>query len=385
MRNTMIRLLPLLPLLVLIGFAGCGEKIAIPEARGLFSVADYLDLHSYDVPSPRGLKVLQGGVFLLQSDTLSKLTQVLEALDNVPPVSGFTDATALCGDTDLNVVFVFDRAGAGLSWYNLADLTPLGSAPLPEVRSGVAMVTNDRGIELAPSGDTFLYISDPDSAVVHRYAFDLANGPVPFGILARADGQSARFVHVPSGLANDIEGNMVVCDADTLRNWVIRFDPTPDTSDVTPDTNDVDPMRGLVTEFRTIICDPLPAAAYVLGDAPDCNESDWQGGPSDALGELHKPQGVAVAGNGWVFVADSMNNRIQAFNAGLYEISFIIDPEVESRPGDIALLDKIITPPTDINFAAYIYMVLPAEDLVRVFISYDEQLRLNPNTPPPPE
>lgn len=384
MKNTMLRILPLLPLLVLLGAAGCGEKIAIPEARGLFSVAAYVDAGSFDVVAPRGLKVLQGGVFLLQFDTLSKLDQGLNPLENVPAVSGFSDATSLCGDTDLGVVFVFDRAGAGLSWYNLADLAPLGSAALPEVQSGAAMVTNDRGIELAPGGDTFLYISDPDSAVVHRYAFDLAGGPVPFGILARADGESARFVHVPAGLANDPEGNLVVSDADTLRNWVIRFDPTPDESDVTPDPDDVDPMRGLVTEFRQIVCDPLPAAAYVLGDAPECDESDWEGGPSEELGELHKPQGVAVDGSGRVFVADSMNNRIQAFSEGLYEISFIINAEASSVPGDIALVDKIISP-SETYYAAYVFVVLPQEDLVRKFMSYEEQLRINPDAPPPPE
>ncbi|PID81280.1 hypothetical protein CSB20_03570, partial [bacterium DOLZORAL124_64_63] len=235
MKNTVFRILPLAPLLVLLGLAGCGEKIALPQARGLFSVAAYVDAGRFAVDAPRGLKVLQGGVFLLQTTTLSKLDQGLNALENVPPVSGFSDATALCGDTDLGVVFVFDRAGAGLSWYNLADLAPLGSAPLPEVLSAAAMVTNDRGIELAPGGDTFLYISDPDSAVVHRYAFDPTGGPVPFGILTRSGGASARFVHVPAGLANDREGHMVVSDADTLRNWVIRFDPTPDLSDVTPD------------------------------------------------------------------------------------------------------------------------------------------------------
>ncbi|PID78692.1 hypothetical protein CSB20_13945, partial [bacterium DOLZORAL124_64_63] len=204
------------------------------------------------------------------------------------------------------------------------------------------------------------------------------------GILTRSGGASARFVHVPAGLANDREGHMVVSDADTLRNWVIRFDPTPDLSDVTPDPADVDPRRGLVTEFRQIVCDPLPTAAYVLGDAPECGESDWQGGPSDALGEMHKPQGVAVDGSGRVFVADSMNNRIQVFSEGLYDISFIINSEAASVPGDMALVDKIISP-SETYFAAYVFVVLPDENLVRKFMSYEEQLRINPDAPPPPE
>ncbi len=299
-------------------------------------------------------------------------------------MSGFTSATSLCGDTDLGLIFVFDRAGAGLSWYTLADLTPVGSAELPEVQSAAYMNTNSSGIELAPSGDTFLYISDPDSAVVHRYTFDSASGPEPFGILCRDDGQSARFVHEPAGLATDTEGHLVVSDADTTRNWVIRFDGTPDLTDTTPDDLDVDPLRGLVTPFREILCDPLPAAAFVLGDAPECDESGWVGGPSSELGELHKPQGVAVDGSGRVFVSDSLNNRVQVFTEGLYEISFIVNTDGESHPGDISLVDKIISP-SETYYGAYVFVVLPEEGLVRKFMSYEEQLRINPDAPPPPE
>ncbi len=65
MKHTTRTLLILLPILLLILAAGCGEKIAIPQARGLFSVAAYVDAGTFEVTEPRGLKVLQGGVFLL--------------------------------------------------------------------------------------------------------------------------------------------------------------------------------------------------------------------------------------------------------------------------------------------------------------------------------
>lgn len=384
MRNFPCRLWPALALTTLL-VAGCGDKIAIPQARGLFSVASYVEAGTFDVAEPRGLKVLQGGVFLLQRDTLSKLDQGLNALDNVQPVTGFSEATALCGDGGLRLVFVFDRAGAGLSWYDMADLAPLGSAALPEVQSAASMTINRRGVEQAAGAEVFLYISDPDSAVVHRYAFSSAEGPAPFGILARSDGQSARFVHDPAGLAAGPEDYLVVCDADTNRNWVTRFDGTPDESDVTPDPDDQDPLRGLVVEFRQLPCDPLPAAAYVLGDAPECDESDWVGGPSDAQGEFHRPLGVAVDGSGRVFVSDSMNNRVQVFAEGVHaDVTFVVNPEGDSRPADISLVDRIISP-SETYYGAYVFVVLPEENQVRKFMSYEEQLRLNPDAPPPPE
>ena len=45
-------------------------------------------------------------------------------------------------------------------------------------------------------------------------------------------------MNVPAGLATDAEDSLLVCDADTNRNWVIRFDSTPDELDVTPDPDD---------------------------------------------------------------------------------------------------------------------------------------------------
>lgn len=261
--------------------AGCGEKIAIPEAEGVFSIAGYTGHSALEVTDPRGIKILQGSLFLLTADSLTKRSQNLDLVANVEPVTGLGDATSLCGASELDLVFVFDQEGSELSWYEQGFLEWQGSVMLPEVQSAVSMTTSPLGVELAPGAETFLYISDPDSAVVHRYAFDPVVGPVPYGILCRAGGESARFVNVPAGLATEPEtGYLAVCDADTNRNWVIRFDGTPDMNDVTADPDDQDPMRGLVEVYQMLGCATQPVQAYVLGDAPDCDESDWEGAPS---------------------------------------------------------------------------------------------------------
>jgi NHL repeat len=377
--------------LVIMGilFSGCGEKIAIPQPKGLFSISAYLDAGDpFEMNDPRQLVVVQGALFVINQDSLSRRNLGFGLTDGVEAVTSLVDPISLCGDADLGLVFVYEQDNSNLSWYSTSDLALQGSTLLPDVQTAVSMATCPTGIEQVSGGLTFLYLADPDSGVVHRYAFEGGDGgPTtvsPYGILTRSNGQSARFVHEAAGMARDHEDSLLVCDADAERNWVIRFFSEPDLTDTTPDEDDQDPLRGRAAQFRTLPCEPQPAASYVLGDAPQCDESGWVGGPSDAEGEFDFPQGVAVDGSGRIFVTDTRNSRVQIFNEGAYEFGFVIDPEIDYRPTSIAVVDKNVDP-TLTHYGAYVFIVLPEENFVRKYISFEEYQRLNPGTPPPPQ
>jgi hypothetical protein len=366
-------------------FSGCGEKITIPQPKGLFNVSAYKEAAQYDdIPDPRQLILHQGSVFLLNETTLSKRDQYLLEMVSV---TGFGNPTALCVMPETGLIFVYDEANSTVSMYQANDLLPMGSVSVPEVQSVVSMVTQNSGIELVTDGITFLYLSDPIAGVIHRYGVTIDLDLVPFGVLATGGGQSARFVHQPAGLARDMEGKLLVCEADLQRNWVIRFDSTPDLEDTTPDPDDIDPMRGLVFPFRQLECVTQPTAAYVLGDAPGCDETSWEGAPSDAEGEFAGPQGAAVDGSGRTFVADTENNRVQIFSSGLdgeeggiYNFGFVIDGETPRRPVGISVLDRQLSP-TQFYYAAYVYIVVPDDGMIYKFISAEEFEARNPGTP----
>ncbi len=385
MKFLRIWLAALLLLLLTSAFiSGCGEKIAIPEPIGLFSISAYLSAGTFAIDDPRQVVEVQGGLFVIHGDSLSRRNLGFGLSEGAPAVVGVGNLISLCGDDDLGLVFVYDEIASRVLWYNSTDLTPIGSTDVPDVQTAVSLATCPTGIEQVPSAETFLYLADPDSGVVHRYAFDEVSGLSPYGILSRSNGEGARFVHIPAGMIRDSEDSLLVCDMDPNRNWVIRFFCEPDLADTTQNDDDQDPLRGRAARFRTLDCEPQPAAAFVLGDAPGCDESDWVGGISDVLGEFALPRAVAVDGSGSIYVSDSGNNRIQIFEDGEFALSFIITAEETSIPISLAAVDRIVSPSLT-HYGAYIFSVSAEENIVRKYISFEEYQRLNPGTPPPPQ
>ncbi len=361
---------------------GCGDKIAIPEPTGLFSVDAYIQDASYADLEPLQVAQAQGSIFVLTADSLTKRDQEYGRIAAVGDLAG---PTAMCVDGSGGLVFVYEGDAAEVSWYSTSDLSLLGSSVAAGVQAGVAMATNPVGIEDEPGARTFLYISDPAAGVIHRFAFDDFNGLSPYGILARSDGDAARFVHLPAGLATDSEDSLLVCDADTARNWVIRFVGEPDLTDTTPQGGDQDPWRGHAALFHAPTCVPPAAADFVLGDAATCGQTDWVGGPSDAEGAFSSPRDVAVDGRGRIFVADTGNNRVQVFQGdGLYDLAFG-DDEDTPGPASLAVVDvRIGSGAEDVDYAAYVFVVLPQLGEVRKFISSEHYIFLNQEPPPPP-
>ncbi len=197
------------------------------------------------------------------------------------------------------------------------------------------------------------------------------------GLLTRSGSASVRSVHRAAGLARDGHGDLLVSDRDTLRNWVIRFDPTPVPQD--PD------LAGLAALFRDEAICPEPALdEYVIGNAPTCNQTDWTGGVSDADGEFNAPRGVAVDGSGRIFVADTGNDRIQIFDRyGAYLFEFG-SPERTPAPARITTMD-IGTAAGVTEYAALAFVAYPERDEVRRYISNDYFIFVNRKPPPPPQ
>ncbi len=371
----------LLALLALFASSGCGEKITIPRPEGLFSTAQYQVWDRYPANDPRALVAVQGNLFVLTTDSLTKRSQ---NFGTIVGVGGLADPQALCSDDADSLVFLWDQGLGRVSWYRASDLSRLDNLPsqadLPEVQRCVAMATSRAGIEQVPGASTFLYLADPDSGVVHRYAYEPFTGLIPHGILCRSDGDGARFVHEPAGLARDSADSLLVCDADTLRNWVIRFDAVPDLTDTEPDGQD--PLRGHAALFDQATCVPPAAADYVLGDAAECDEEDWVGAPSEDLGAFDRPRAVTTDGSGRIFVADTGNHRVQVFSPrGTFDLTFGDATELD-RPDGIATVDvRTGGGAGDVNHAAWVFVISGGE--VVKYISADQYADLG--APPPPE
>lgn len=372
----------LLAILAWLAVAGCGEKIAIPEPYGLFSVAPYLESAVYPDNNPRQILTAQGALFVLTADSLNKRNQNYELVEGVVGVGGLTDPTALCSDDADTLVFVWDQGLGQVSWYRVRDLTPPPDLPqatvLPAVQRCVSMTTSRAGIEQVPGAFTFLYLADPDSGVVHRYAYEPFTGLIPHGILCHHDGAGTRFVHEPAGMARDYDDSLLVCDRDTLRNWVIRFSSVPDLTDISLEGEDL--LRGHAALFRAPECNPPAADKYVLGNAASCEGPDWQPGPSSEEGEFDLPVAVTVDGSGRIYVSDAGNDRVQIFGPdGIYEVAYG-DDSVLPSPQSLAVVD-IRRSAARVYYGAYLYVVSDGE--VRRFISGEYFDAVNEGQPPP--
>jgi hypothetical protein len=364
--------------------AGCGVKIDAPHPTGLFSNNRYnIDTLFVD-PAARQVVVAIGRLFVVGADgSLTKRDLNYRELERV---AGLSDPTAICFDAATRLVSVWEAGADRVSAYQTADLTPAGSATLTTVRRVTHAAACSTGLSvLAPAAQTYLYLADPDSGVVHRFAWYAGGDMVAQGILCHDEGLSARAVYDPAGLVPDADGMMLVCEAAPTRNWVTRFDPTPDLTDTAGDPEDPQPWRGLAVVFSQAPCEPQPQAAYTLGDAPGCDDGPgWTGGPSAAEGEFDAPTALAVDGLGRIFVADTGNRRLQIFSAaGEFDLA-IRDTGQTLDPVSIGVMDKRIVGNDEYYYGAYVFALSGQEGVVYRFISNEYYQSLHPDQPPPP-
>ncbi len=378
----------LLPL----GLGGCGDKIAIPEPTTIWANLAYSVQDTFEVVGARQLLTSWSNLFVLTDTELSKRNLELEADASVALDA---DPTAMCVDETGSLVFVWEQGTKTLSVFDSTELEPVGSANLVEVESVVAMATAPAGMDTTiVGGRTFLYLADEVSGLIHRYAvmgpsddsFFCSDCLLPWGILAWPTGEGARSIHEPAGMALDSEGRLLVCEQREDRNWVLRFDSTPDETDTTPiDPEAAEPIEawaGTAVIFGQPTCAPEPAQAdYVLGNAAICNEDDWVGGPSDADGEFDHPAALAIDGSGKIFVADSGNSRVQIFDPdGTYRARFQIRGD-NPLPISLGLVDDRQSGDL-VHYAAYVFILTEGSDQVLKMISSEQYLAENGELPP---
>ncbi len=120
--------------------SGCGEKIAIPQAKGVFSLDEYTVDETYEVDGP-AIQLTRGGSFLfvLTPGTLSKYET---DFDLQFQVTGLEGPLALCVDGEADFVFVWEDDTKSVVWYDTIDGQRLGSSSLPEVQTVTGMATN---------------------------------------------------------------------------------------------------------------------------------------------------------------------------------------------------------------------------------------------------
>jgi hypothetical protein len=333
--GTTAAILAALALVVLAGLSGCGEKIAVPEASGLFGITTYYKDDTYVEPDPVQVSIIKGYLFVLSGDgvlTKRNTDYVPDTLATGEPIlaSGLDDPRAFCQDDAGDRIFVWEQGSRRVSVFDSRDLSLHSQQSLSEIRNVSALCCCKAGIEAVGGARTFLYLADPDTFVVHRYVYDDFNGLSPYGILSRRfkangveEGSGLRFVHHPAGMTRDHEDSLLVCDQDTLRNWVIRFNATPDYTDVTPSQLDQDPWRGLAVRFREPTCAEEVSADYIQ-----------------------------------VFAAD-----------GEY-LKLFGDSELTPRPTSLAVADK---PKGSQYYGGYVFVVLPDSACVRKFISSEQR------------
>jgi len=296
-------------------FSSCGEKIAIPEAVGLPSSSDFNEVDQWDLTDPTAAVEAAGTLFVTEGTpgTLTKYNGRGILLQG--PVTDLVAPSAICIDpeagTQRNIIVAENGApgsGPRLSFYSQVDLTPAGSFDLSGMVKSIA--------DLVTRGDS-LYIADPDSGAVLRFVWiDRDLGLLePRGEVCNSRGsdESPQFVQRPAGLALDPDGYLLIADADTTRNWIIRFDPAPIRADGT----------GVFVPFQPNDCSSLNLSASVIGKAPGCDEPFDDRSPGSGIGEFHAPFGVGVDADGRIYVADALNARGQRFDGdGIFSLYF---------------------------------------------------------------
>ena len=306
-----------------LSLSGCGEKIVVPEAEGIRTSSDYVEI------TPASL-----------ADELEGVSDVMNALDELficerdrgrvvritsdgrvntffgPPAEGLLEPVALAAAEEQRLIFVGEQ-NAGVP--SIAILSFLDLSLELRVDVSVDGVQSISGLAVVGQ---HLLVSDPVGQRIHRYeiAGGQSLGITPMGEVATGDSgnkESPQSVFEPTGLAVDLDGRMLVCDADTTRNWVLRFDVAP------PDGDPEGPGRAVPFD-QNVCADGNPSLdSFTLGIAPACGEQFFVGGPSTEAGGFHAPSGAAVDAEGRIYVADRMNGRVQRFSSdGVYEFLF---------------------------------------------------------------
>ncbi len=227
------------------------------------------------------------------------------------------------------------------SFNRLHDLVPVRGSLLEILRSGSVSPYVQTPAGVAFHSD-HLYVCDTGINVVHDW--DLATGR------ARRIGHSGDIVLVkPVAVAVDEAGTVYV--ADTGRGELVAFDAAGRFIRAfrPPDCDEYRPVSVAVSQLRLYVADIAAHRIDVFSTDDGIHEGSF-GGIGGEPGRFYFPMGVALDAAGHIFVSDSMNARVQAFDAGHNPVGSIGRPG--NRYGDMGKPRNLALGPDGVVFIA---------------------------------
>jgi len=227
-----------------------------------------------------------------------------------------------------------------VSFNRMDDLVPLKHSWMDAFRGGavVPFVGTPAGIDYL---DGHLYICDTDKNFVHDW--DLAGGR------ARCFGTKEEMsLAKPVAVAVSDDGTVYV--ADTQRGEVVIFDAAGDSRALAPPARPDYKPAALAVRDGTLYVADIASHQIDVFSAGDGTHSGTFGGTGSAEGKLYFPMGLTTTDGGSILVSDSMNGRVQVFNASCAPVLSI--GGLGDRYGDMGRPRHVAVGPDQIVFVA---------------------------------
>jgi DNA-binding beta-propeller fold protein YncE len=285
-----------------------------------------------------GISDVQAGEFQFEKQA----GFICPALFGCPAPNGFWGSSSIAVDSSQGFVYVFDILNARVHKYD-ADLNFLGHLTVcPDPNPQVEDYCTDPGeVNYSPSmavspGGEFIYISDPRSYRIHKFADD-GTWLLSWGLFETIYWPFRE----PSGIAVDADGYVYVTDI--LDSTVLVFDADGNVQNMwihpSATGDDFRPTGIFAADSGVYLTDYKNSSLYLFGFNGSINNS-WGGFDGTAVGEFTYPADVTVDPAGNVFVADTLNNRIQVIgNPGDTYSGDVVEGPI-NRPFGIAADDS---------------------------------------------
>ena len=280
-----------------------GSTVGSPDLEGGYS-GDSGQATAAQLSRPSDVAVFGGSIYIADTDNLrirminSKGNIItLAGGGNMPPVDGINATSA-----DIGAPLAVAADAGGRAYFSNGDLVARINANLTLTPIPTAHISSVGGLCFAPDGS--LYIADyyGDRVWLLRQNGELSvyAGTGDHGYWG--DNSSALTAHLsyPNRLALDKGGNLYI--ADEGNNRIRR----------------VDKSTGVIT---------------TVAGSSDTYGYSGDGGPAVGA-RLSLPEGVAVAPNGDIYIADTGNNRVRKVDAKTHVITTVVGVGAAGFAGD---------------------------------------------------
>jgi DNA-binding beta-propeller fold protein YncE len=236
-----------------------------------------------------------------------------------PAPNGFWGTSSIAV-SPTGTLYVFDIMNARIHKYDTAGTFQGHLTSCPDTNpqtedycTGQGEVNYSPSIAVSPAGD-FLYVSDPRSYRIHKFA---SNGT---WILSWGNFENipAAF-REPSGITADAAGNVYATDI--LDSKILKFDANglllSMWSHPYKSGDDFRPTGIFAAGSGVYVTDYANSTLYQF-DYNGTIVTSWGGFDGTAAGEFTYPAAVAVDAADNIFVADTLNNRIQGLSGSTW-------------------------------------------------------------------